>query len=257
MEFFSSVIDPARYESKVSAKYVTVDSRQLAKQILSQRDEQGNLLFNPNESQLIAGKGSRHIMRFRTNLTIKIGDEVSYPELIVTNSYKRESSLTAKFGIYRLVCSNGLTIAKKEWGTLRIRHIGSPALMASEIVKEFSLKLMDLAKEQARLMKATLTEEQAIQFALQAAQARWKRKFSKDEAKKLLQAARSEDNSNSVWHIFNRVQEKLICGDDSTLAISGSRSSRIRPLKSPAAIDRVNSSLYAIADQFATDVLSN
>ena len=57
-----------------------------------------------------------------------------------------------------------------------------------------------------------MTEKQAIDLAMKAAEIRWKKAFSRSEARKLLKAARPEDRGLSAWHVFNRLQEAVING---------------------------------------------
>jgi hypothetical protein len=241
-------LNPENRRKQMSAKYVTIDSRELASEILSQKDENGNQLFSGVTVQTSRNKRGKHLLRFRSTTEIEIDGDKCNPELIIVNSYSGESSFQAKIGVYRLICTNGLTIAKAEWGAVNVRHVGTPALMAKELAFEFILKVSEIAAEQERLMSINLSEEQAIEYAMKAAQIRWNRSFSKSEAKVLLQAARPEDNNLTLWNVFNVLQENLIKGS-SEIRLSTGRA--VRPLSSPVAIDRVNTRLYELTEAFA------
>jgi hypothetical protein len=247
-------LDPQKRRKEMSDKYVLVDSRVLALEILKQKDENGEQLFSPENITVTSNKRSngKHIIRFRANKQLDVDGDVSYPELLIINSYSGESRFMAKLGVFRLICSNGLTISKKTVGEIYVRHIGDTAKMAIEIVKEFCTNLSHIVEEQERLMSAKLNDEQMIQFATEAAEIRWKKTFTKEQAEVLLKAVRNEDEENSVWHVFNRLQEKLINGSDSPISISGKTPRKIRKLSNPSAIDKVNSSLYVLADKFAS-----
>ena len=64
----------------------------------------------------------KHLIRFRMNdQQLKIDED--FIEIIVVNSHNRTCSLQVYCGIFRLVCSNGLIIAKNQFNNLTIKHI--------------------------------------------------------------------------------------------------------------------------------------
>ena len=58
-------------------------------------------------------------------ITIVVGgkDDVLYPRLVMANSYNRSKSLTLRFGLFRMLCSNGL-VAMVFGEDIKVRHIG-------------------------------------------------------------------------------------------------------------------------------------
>ena len=70
-------------------------------------------------------------------------------------------------------------------------------------------------------------------------------------AAKLLETRRYDDRGNSLWQVFNRVQENLIRGgqkDYSRRRDNGSRHVRTRPVTGLAEDIRLNKSLWHLAE---------
>ncbi len=206
MQNFSSIYAPAENMS-VSEKYVTIDSGKIVEELV----KKGFVLREIKQAK--TGRG-RHIIRMRANgERISPAGETLYPELIIMNSYDKKCSFSVRFGIYRLVCSNGLTIAVPGTESVYLcRHMGEPAKIAEEIAVQFAEQMETVFAVQNKFEKKQLTENQAINLAMRAAEIRWQKSFTREEAKKLLETARPEDDGLNAWVIFNKLQERLING---------------------------------------------
>jgi hypothetical protein len=88
--------------------------------------------------------------------------------------------------------------------------MGTPEEAAFELVKEFAANLPKFQEIQQALVERQLTDEEKVEFAMKAAQIRFKGQFTEADAEKLLEIARPEDDGNDMWKIFNRIQEKLM-----------------------------------------------
>lgn len=131
------------------------------------------------------------------------------PELTIINSHDRQSTFCLWGGLCRLACLNGLVVSALEFDTYFRRHVGP----SGEILEQAdaALKVVTESGKMVELMsRVKLNEKAANRFAQKAA------KLAYDEANFdtsiLTQARREADAGDSVWHIYNRVQENLIRG---------------------------------------------
>lgn len=231
------------YDGGNSAKYVAIDSEQLILEL----QKRGFVLRQINRAK--SGKG-RHIVRMRSAEFTEINGEKLFPEIVFQNSYDRKCSFSVEMGIFRLVCSNGLTVRVKgtEGQMYTTRHIGEPAKMASDITMEFTKNLENVWNIHRTLTAKKLTDKQMIALAMRAAELRFKQKFTATEAKKLLAVKRDDDKGNSAWHIFNVLQENTVMGG---VQLEGQKRTP-KPVERPRTLAVLNQKLFDAAFEMAT-----
>lgn len=168
---------------------------------------------------------SKHLIRFRHPHFGSVGVNGNIPEILLINSHDRTTSLKFHVGIFRLVCSNGLVVADKTFSKLQIRHMYADFNDVKKAINTIVKHLPKVFKTIHKFEKKKLDEKQQLEFAMNAVTARYpeyinpktnkidkqliKKNFSLED---LLKANRPEDKDNSVWCIYNRLQEKLIKG---------------------------------------------
>lgn len=194
---------------------------------------------------------SKHMVSFQNpDLMIKgtNGDD-AFPRIIVTNSHDGLSSFQFRVGIYRLVCSNGLVVADEEFSAFSIKHKGYTfeelQTVVSSAVEDLPNKIVVLNKMQDRM----LTAEEQRQLAIDAMALRSTNPDTKyDEAsiQEVLTATRKEDEGDSLWLVFNRVQESIINGGYSA-ALRGSKVRKVKKIKSFERDLQVNQDLFKLA----------
>lgn len=213
-------LDPINCTKQMSDKYVTMDTRALIENLLSLTSK-GNPVFQLRSIQCGRKKGSnepqvtkgRHVVRIQTVKSYIVGKEDGvHPELVITNSYDGSTTFKVQMGIFRLVCSNGLVIQTQDFGQINLRHMGTPAETAFDIVKQFAANLPKFQQIQNALIERKLTDEEMIEFAMKAAQVRFKNEFTEADAAILLEVTRPQDDGNDLWKVFNRCQEKIMAG---------------------------------------------
>jgi hypothetical protein len=153
---------------------------------------------------------SKHLVRL-THPKLKLGDDRL--EAVITNSHDGESRLEFSLGAWRMICENGIIIGSA-YATFAIQH-----LRALEEVQERAGQLIEHAPEVSavfdawRAKRLTTDEERAL--AISAAMIRWP-KADPDKLpvapSELLQIRRPEDSGDSLWTVFNRLQESLMMG---------------------------------------------
>ena len=192
----------------VSDKYVVIDSQKLVNELQARGFELRSIMARAT------GTG-QHVIRMRAANDYKAPNgETLFPEVVIKNSYNGKSSFCVQMGIFRLVCSNGLTILDNSFGsfTMKTRHVGDEAKLAEQITFDFIENLASVWQVQERMATKILTEKQAIQLAMKAAEARWKKTFTAEEAAVLLKVARPEDAGLDAWSVYNRLQENVLNG---------------------------------------------
>jgi hypothetical protein len=104
-----------------------------------------------------------------------------------------------------------------------------------------------LVKKINEFQNVELSDWQVTEFAGKAALIRFGEnvKVNIDE---LLKVDRIEDSGNSLWEVFNRVQEKLINGDCSYTM--GAKVRKARAIKNFSMDLKVNEALWTLAEEY-------
>lgn len=172
-------------------------------------------------------KGSKGIRSFHMialqNPTVKVlnsKNEVDgYPRIILTNSHDGFNSFKFMCGYYRIICSNGLIIADKEFANISIRHINYTFEELTKTVVNILQKLPNQIAVLNNMQKTILTDEEKTKFAISAIKLRKgyneedKVEISEETIDELLSPVRKEDSANNLYNIYNIIQERIIKGN--------------------------------------------
>lgn len=166
-----------------------------------QRRDTANMLF------------TKHMVRFRQAGTLdarKVGDVV--PQIVLINSHDRSSPFELFGGLMRLACLNGMLVS--EGGQVRpikLRH----SVNLVETAVEASFAIIKQHRNVFRyidvMRKTKLTPRAQLAFATAAIKLRRKWPDTINPAA-MLEARRTEDAGDDVWHVFNRIQENMTKG---------------------------------------------
>jgi hypothetical protein len=194
---------------------------------------------------------SKHMVSFQNpNIMIKgkNGDD-SYVRIILTTSHDGLSSFQFRVGIYRLVCSNGLVVADEEFSAFSIKHKGYTLEELKQVitlaVEDLPNKVEVLNKMQVRM----LTAEEQTQLAIDAMALRSSNpdaKYTEASIAEVLASTRKEDEGDSLWLVFNRVQESIINGGYSA-ALRGAKIRKVKKIKSFEKDLSINQDLFKLA----------
>ena len=187
----------------VSARYGFIST----KQFIDDMSVLGwNLSSKTGRSRTGLGK---HAMRFRNDAyRLPDGD---FAEIVVLNSHDGSTSFVLQFGVFRLVCSNGLVVGKVLIPPVRIRHVGYTAEKVSTAVNKLLSQLSKLHASIAKLQTTTLGEDQYQNFKIVATLIRGINPLTTD-IEQFNTARREADKGNTAWAVLNRVQESVING---------------------------------------------
>lgn len=194
-----------------------------------------------------------HILTFqRPDLYVKNGEGgvEARPSVVFINSHDGTRPLQTELGIFRLVCSNGLIVKSQSFGGFRERHskldleatkklideklgLMTPTVQKMTVWSDTQMKALDVKKFAESALKLRVGEDRAIE---------------EHEIRGILEAKRKEDSGNTLWKVFNRVQENLTKGG----FMLGER--QARGIKNPVADLVLNQGLWQLAEEFEPTV---
>ena len=239
---------------KVSDKYVQANTSTVI-------DDMAKLGWYPVEAkQKKARKNSSGIQSFHMiafqNPDVKImqGDDVeAYPRIILTNSHDGMASFRFRVGLYRCICSNGLVICDENFADLTIRHINYTFDDLRHLVVKTMSELPAYIEIMNKMKQTTLDKSQKYDFALKVLKLR--KNVSEDEQLNvsertlvdILTPVRKEDEGDSLWNVFNVLQEKMIKGGVMVESGKEDKLRKLRPVKSFARDLSVNYKMFDTA----------
>lgn len=204
------------------------------------------------------GIRSYHMIVFQ-NPDIKIykDNEVeAFPRIILTNSHDGFNSFRFMVGLFRCVCSNGLIVSDGEYTDFSIRHMNYKFEDLRDLVKQVIANLPNQINVINGMKNTTLTNAQKYDLAIKMLNIRKNVPedkhvvYSAETLDDILQAARKEDEGNSLWNVFNVLQEKLIKGGTKVEAGKKNKRSKLRAVKSFVSDMNINAKMFEVAKKY-------
>jgi hypothetical protein len=188
---------------------------------------------------------AKHLVRLR-----KIGQVAKqdiFPEILLINSHNRSSALRFMLGFYRMVCANGL-ITGDTFDEFKVTHKQSnpmeKVLEKVDSIYNYAESKLDVIED---MRSTTLSLMDRNNFINQAIQLTPGRSYS--HPGQLNFWNRYEDQGDSLWHTFNRVQENLMKGEATITGKNGN----LRKARKITSLDqniRLNVKLWNLAEAF-------
>ena len=187
---------------------------------------------------------------------LKIGNDSI--QVVAVNSHDGTKAFNLFMGIFRMVCSNGLIVGDSFTERKPVKHIGD------NFYEKVDTRIEELLRETDRLvatvdrMKNTmLTHDQITKLVNGGLQLRFKDDADKHKTYKpyygLGAVRRDADRENSLWNVYNRIQEGLINGNFryrlDTLHDTSFR--RAKKVTSPDSIIKINTQLWDLVQSVA------
>lgn len=215
--------------------------------------------------QCRAKKGSKGIRSFhmvamesddpRTNIYGMGGELEAKVRIIIQNSHDGFNSFRFMVGVYRFVCENGVVVADAQFADFSIRHINYSFEELRGIVAKVIDTVPGIINKMNVMNQTVLTDEQKREMAVETYKIR-KGANEEDKVKvdeptivELLSPVRSEDAGNTLWNVFNVLQEKMIKGGFSATGKNG-HARKQRPITSIKKDTEFNQRLWAIAERY-------
>ena len=200
----------------------------------------------------------KHIVRFRHERdTGKDSLGVAIPEIILRNAHDGTSGIMLWAGIFRGVCTNGLTVCDASFEKISIPHRGkyikNQVIDAAFTVVQFAERALEGVENWSKMQ---MPYAHQLEFARKALELRFEDpEKSPVVAGDLLQVRRYEDKGEDLWSIFNRVQENItrggIVGDNRKDQHGRTQYRTLRGISGAQRQVDLNGDLWRIADQYA------
>ena len=191
----------------------------------------------------------------KTNILGPDGNVEAKVRIIIQNSHDGFNSFRFMMGVYRFICSNGMVVADAQFADFSIRHIN----YSFEELRGIVAKVMEsvpAAIDKMNAMNTTiLTDDQKREMAVETYKIRKgyaaEDKVNVDDqtVEDLQTHMRTEDEGNSLWNVFNVLQEKMIKGSFMAPGKNG-KTRKQRPITSIKKDLDYNQRLWEIAEQY-------
>lgn len=199
----------------------------------------------------------KHLLTFRhPDIKLKnVNDAV--PEILLKNSYDGSCAYVLCFGVYRMVCANGLVVGQS-YQSARVIHVGQNAI-STAIAKAFEIasQAVDIAKVIGKMQSIQLNYDQQYALASMALKLILPEHAINYSTNQLLKPRRDADFGNDLWSVYNRVQENIVRGGFKYRCVQKNgrvRNSTKRAIKAVDASLSINSQLWDIAEHFLAKV---
>ena len=190
---------------------------------------------------------TKHLIRFRNKSVGQLGDSI--PEVVLTNSHDGRNSFNLHAGLFRLVCMNGLIIANTTFDQVKIKHQWYNMEEITKVTNSMMDKIPTIITNINEMDSRNLSEKEKRSFAKKAMLTRWPKGNEMLDIDDMLQSVRVGDKGDSVWKVYNVVQEKLIKGG----LVFNNHREKIQKLRPIINIDRkveVNKNLWELAESY-------
>ena len=129
----------------------------------------------------------------------------------MVNSHDGLSRFAFYKGLHIFICANGLVSGATE--SFTSIHIENRSKLIDEALGNIIGTFEKTMKEIETYKTIEMKKVDMNTFALEAAELRWEPHIARTVIREdLLRPRRDQDNENSLWKVFNRVQENIIKG---------------------------------------------
>lgn len=178
-----------------------------------------------------------------------------FPRIILTNSHDGLNCFKFMVGLFRLVCSNGLVIATDQMVDLKIRHIYYNFEELRGVVAEAINQVAGKIERMSKAVTVSLTDEQKHEFAKKALAIRKGIELQEvavdtETLNDILLPQRKDDEGNSLWNVFNVLQEKVIKGGYLEAKEGAKKARKVRKVTSFVKDLEINSKLWKAMEEY-------
>ena len=228
---------------KMSDRYTFVPTMD----ILENFEQEGWQVYSAKQTG--RSQFATHEIRLRNGELPAVGD--SLIEAVIRNSHNGLTTFSVSSGLHRLVCSNGLTVPTSLAEQFNIRHQNFDLGEVRRLTDSFASRLPIIQESLVKMENRELTMDEKVGFVKGAAAIRWKEGNmpSTMSIEEILNPLRDGDVGNSLWKVFNVVQEKMVRGGVGYRSGRG-RLTSMRELKNISVVNNVNTKLWELAETY-------
>jgi hypothetical protein len=228
---------------KMSDRYTFVPTMD----ILGNFEQEGWKVYSAKQTG--RSQYATHEIRLRNGELPAVGD--SLIEAVIRNSHNGLTTFSVSSGLHRLVCSNGLTVPTSLAEQFNIRHQNFDLGEVRRLTDSFASRLPIIQESLVKMENRELTMDEKVGFVKGAAAIRWREGNmpSTMSIEEILNPMRDGDVGDSLWKVFNVVQEKMVRGGVSYRSGRG-RLTSMRELKNISVVNNVNTKLWELAESY-------
>ena len=228
---------------KMSNKYAFVPTMD----ILENFQQEGWQVYSAKQTG--RSQFATHEVRLRNGGLPAVGD--SLIEAVIRNSHNGLTTFSVSSGLHRLVCSNGLIVPTSLAEQFNIRHQNFDLGEVRRLTDSFASRLPIIQESLVKMESRELSMDEKVGFVKGAAAIRWKEGNmpSTMSIEEILNPIREGDVGNSLWKVFNVVQEKMVRGGVEYRSGRG-RLTTMRELKNISVVNNVNTKLWELAESY-------
>jgi hypothetical protein len=152
--------------------------------------------------------GTAHQITYHTGKLFQVGQDKVELTAYLINSYKGETSFSIGFGLYRLVCSNGLVIGNSLFQA-KARHVVGPKVELVLGKLEEELRNVDV---ETLISKVNALNEYSLPYVNYERivdDLGLSRKTYREAIRAYSKFRRAADQGDSAWLQYNRLQEVI------------------------------------------------
>ena len=239
--------------SRVSDKYTFIPTTQ----VLEDFDKHGWKVvkaIQTNTKDVFRQSTTKHMLNLR-HPDMSISSDL-FPEIVLTNSHDGLNSFMLHAGLFRLICENGLVIADKTFQKLKINHIHYTMDEVTKMIDNFSKQIPQISEKVDMWSQIELEKSDIFEFGWKAGVIRFGEEKMEEQIDvwDILSHRRSEDNCNTLWCTYNRVQENLMKGGIDIQPIT--EKGKLTKSRKIVAVDtsiKLNKDLWSLTEAFADD----
>lgn len=209
---YISPIDSQSAHPNVSKRYKFVSTRDALEALTKQGFE-----IEPHKTRSRGGQYGLHCLTLtHPNLKpIKIGESLVQPRVMLKNSHDTSAAFGLIAGAYRFACFNGLVLGHGY--AVRLIHTGDIQRDIAEALPKVFETVSKGLEAMSNWSNRQLSPAMILSLGLQSIDLRFSPEaianLNKVEiAMSLTESNRPEDDSNDLFTVYNRIQERLIRG---------------------------------------------
>lgn len=254
--FATAPTNPSVSEKYVFASTETIidDMEKLGWGVVDCKQQRANKRSNVRSFHIVAFQ-NKDIFITKEN---ENGEEAieCFPRIIIENSHDGRNSFKFMVGFFRLVCSNGLVVATEQFENISVRHINYSFEELRKVVASAIQSVAENVTVMNEMQERELSQAEKYQFAEKALRIRnglddnEKMDVTQEDLDDILTPERKEDEGNSLWAVFNVLQEKMIKGNYQMKSPTNGRLRKARAIKGIAKDIEINQGLFMAASTY-------
>lgn len=197
---------------------------------------------------------AKHLLRLRHvgNDGRRLSVNGTHGEVVLKNGNDGSSSYQLMSGLFRTVCMNGLITYDEKFDEVRVRHSGNVV----DKVIEGTYRVLDETERKLAAPADWSNVQLGAGERLALAHAAHVVRFADADgavstpigAEQLLRPRRFEDTNNSLWEVWNRVQENVIRGGQTAYNPATQRRTTAREIRGIDTDVKINKALWVLGE---------